>query len=51
MSQEFTVTGAKVFLEIPAFGSTIKITETLVNTWIVMAIIVGLCLYLTHRES
>lgn len=48
MSQEFTVTGAKVFLEIPAFGSTIRITETLVNTWIVMAVIVGLCLYLTH---
>ena len=48
MSQEFTVTGAKVFLEIPVLGSTIRITETLVNTWIVMAVIVGLCLYLTH---
>ncbi len=48
MSQEFTVTGAKVFLEIHLFGSTINITETLVNTWIVMAVIVGLCLFLTH---
>ena len=48
MSQEFTVTGAKILLEIPVLGSTIRITETLVNTWIVMALIVGLCLYLTH---
>ena len=48
MSQEFTVTGAKVFLEIHLFGTTINITETLVNTWIVMAVIVGLCLFLTH---
>ena len=48
MSQEFTVTGAKVFFEIHLFGTTINITETLVNTWIVMAVIVGLCLFLTH---
>jgi len=47
LSQEFTVTGAKILFQIPVFGG-INITETVVNTWIVMAIIVGLCLFLTH---
>ena len=47
MNQEFTVTGAKVLFNIPVFGG-IAITETVVNTWIVMAIITGLCLFLTH---
>ena len=47
MNHEFTVTGAKVLFNIPVLGG-IAITETVVNTWIVMAIIVGLCLYLTH---
>ncbi len=41
------VTGAKVLFNIPVFGG-IPITETVVNTWIVMALIVGLCLFLTH---
>ena len=25
------------------------LTETVVNTWIIMAVIVGLCLFLTHN--
>lgn len=41
------VTGAKVLFKIPIFGG-IPVTETIVNTWIVMALIVGLCLFLTH---
>ncbi len=41
------VHGARIFLEIPMLGG-IVITETVVNTWIVMAVIIGLCLYLTH---
>ncbi|MGN1007257.1 MAG: F0F1 ATP synthase subunit A [Aristaeellaceae bacterium] len=41
------VTGAKVLFNIPVFGG-IPITETIVNTWIVMALIVGLCIFLTH---
>ena len=41
------VHGARVFLEIPGLGGPV-ITETVVNTWIVMAVIIGLCLYLTH---
>ena len=44
MNQEFTVTGAKILFKIPVLGG-IAITETVVNTWIVMAIIVGLCLF------
>lgn len=47
MSREFTVTGAKILFEIPIFGG-IAISETIVNTWIVMALIVGLCLFMTH---
>ena len=41
------VHGARVLLNIPILGG-IMITETVVNTWIIMAVIVGLCLYLTH---
>ena len=41
------VTGAKVLFNITIFGG-IPVTETVVNTWIVMALIVGLCLFLTH---
>ena len=41
------VHGAKILFEIPILGGII-ITETVVNTWIVMAVIVGLCLFLTH---
>lgn len=41
------VTGAKILFEIPILGG-ITITETVVNMWIIMAVIVGLCLFLTH---
>ena len=47
MNKPFTVTGAKILFEIPVLGG-IKISETVVNTWIIMALIVALCLYLTH---
>ena len=40
------VHGAKIIFNIPILGGII-ITETVVNTWIVMAVIVGLCLFLT----
>lgn len=42
------VTGPKILFRIPLFGG-IPITETLVNTWIVMAVIVGLCIFLTRK--
>ncbi len=44
---EVNVTGPKVSFEI--FG--IKITETVVLSWVVMAVIIGLILFLTHNMS
>ncbi len=45
------VHGAKIICEIPVkipVLGNIVITETVLNTWIVMAVILGLCLYMTH---
>lgn len=46
------ITGARVYWEsdftLPLFGH-ISITETMVNAWIVMLIILGLCLFFTHN--
>ena len=44
---ELSVTGAKHLFTIPIFGG-ITITQTIVNTWIVMAVIVLGCIYLTR---
>lgn len=44
---EVNVTGPKVSFEI--FG--LKITETVVLSWVVMAVIIGLILFLTHNMS
>ena len=41
------IKGARIFFEIPILGG-IPITETVVNAWIVMAIITGLCIWLTR---
>ena len=41
------VTGTKILFKIPIFGG-IPITETIVNTWIVMALIVAVCIFLTR---
>lgn len=45
MHTEINITGAKILLELP-FGLTI--TETQVNMWLVMALITGVCIWLTH---
>ena len=48
---EFDVTGARIFWTIPTgipFLGDIPVTETMVISWLVMAIIVGLCIWLTH---
>ena len=46
------ITGARVYWEsdfsLPLFGH-ISITETMVNAWIVMLIILALCLFFTHN--
>lgn len=41
------VTGPRVYFRIPIFGG-IPITETIVNMWILMAVIVGVCIFLTR---
>ena len=45
------ISGAKVYftipLDIPVLGD-IQISETIVNSWIVMLLITGLCIWLTH---
>ena len=45
-----TVVGPKILFTIPFFGG-INITETVVNSWIVMAVIVGACIFLTRNLS
>ena len=41
------VNGAKVFVNIPALGGPV-LTESIVNMWIVMAVIALICIVLTH---
>ncbi len=43
-----SITGAMIFLEIPAPVMPLIITESQMNSWAVMISILGLCLYLTH---
>ena len=48
---DFDISGAKIFFRIPTgipILGDILITETLVVTWIVMALITGLCIWLTR---
>ena len=42
-----SVQGAPIYFTIPIFGG-ISISATLVITWLIMAIVTGLCLWLTH---
>ena len=42
------ISGAMIFLEIPAPVMPVLITESQVNSWAVIISITGLCLYLTH---
>jgi len=44
---EVSIQGSPIYFEIPIFGGLL-ITETLVVTWVVMAILAGLCLWLTR---
>ncbi|MBC8546946.1 F0F1 ATP synthase subunit A [Clostridiaceae bacterium NSJ-31] len=44
---ELNVTGARVFFEVPGLG--LRITETEVVSWLVMAVIAALCYWLTRN--
>lgn len=47
-TEGITITGARVFFTIPMPLQDLPITESQINSWLVMISICGLCLYLTH---
>ena len=47
MSSSLSINGAKILYTIPVFGG-IPLTETIVMSWVVMAIITGVCIWLTR---
>ncbi len=50
-SDGIEITGAQIFFEIPMPLQNLVITESQINSWIVIIAILGLCLYLTHGLS
>ena len=44
---DMSVTGARIYRTIPVLGG-IPITETIVNTWIIIALITAVCIFLTR---
>lgn len=46
-----SITGALIYFEIPMPIQNLVITESQVNSWLVMIGILGLCLYMTHGMS
>jgi len=47
-SEGISITGAQVYIRIPMPIQELVITEAQINSWMVMIVILGLCLYLTH---
>ncbi len=45
---DLEVTGAKILISIPQFGG-FMLTETVVVTWAVMAVLIGLCIFMTRH--
>lgn len=50
-SEGITVTGARIFFSIPMPVQAWPVTESQINSWLVMISIFALCLYLTHGLS
>ena len=48
LSEGITVSGARIFFTIPMPLQDLPITESQINSWLVLVSIFGLCLYLTH---
>lgn len=48
LSEGISITGAKIYAEIPMPVQNLLITESQINSWLVMISIFGLCLYMTH---
>lgn len=47
-SQGISISGARVFFTLPAPLQALPITESQINSWLVMVSVFFLCLYLTH---
>ena len=47
-SEGLTITGARIFFTVPMPLQDMPITESQINTWLVMLSLLGLCLFLTH---
>lgn len=45
---ELDITGAKILISIPEMGG-FMLTETVVVTWCVMAVLIGLCIFMTRH--
>lgn len=45
---DLSITGARILVSIPEMGG-FMITETVVVTWCVMAVLIGVCLFMTHN--
>ena len=48
VSEGLNITGARIFFTIPMPLQNMPITESQINTWLVMLSLLGLCLFLTH---
>jgi len=47
-AEGLSITGARVFVEIQMPVMPLVITEAMINSWLIMTSIVGLCLFMTH---
>ena len=47
-AEGISITGAQVFFEIPMPVQNLLITESQINSWLVIISVLGLCLYMTH---
>ncbi len=51
LTEGVSITGAKIYLEIPMPLQNLLITEAQINSWLVIIAIFGLCLFMTHGLS
>ena len=51
LSEGVSISGAKIFFEIPFPVQNLVITEAQVNSWLIIITILGVCLYMTHGLS
>jgi len=51
ISEGITITGARIFFSVDMPVQPLVITESQINSWIVIVSLLGLCLYLTHGLS